>query len=165
MIYTDSEMYASLFPKDNVEDDWNRLSWEASALMDRLTSGVDGIKKLTVYPPTEEGDATAVKMCACNLVHLMHRIELLEQATEQASALVTDADGTVHGAVVSSKSAGNESISYATGTSASKGTTLSAAASDPLTRDKLLRDTVTAYLSGVKDANGVGVLYGGAYPK
>ena len=164
MIYTDSEMYASLFPKDDVEDDWSRLSWEASSLMDRLTSGVDGIKKLTVYPPTEEGDATAVKMCACNLVHLMHRIELLEQATEQASALVTDADGTVHGAVVSSKSAGNESISYATGTSASKGTTLIAAASDPLTRDKLLRDTVTAYLSGVKDANGVGVLYGGSYP-
>jgi hypothetical protein len=163
MIYTDSEMYASLFPKDNVEDDWSRLSWEASALMDRLTSGVDGIKKLAVYPPTGD-DETSVKMCACNLVHLMHRIELLEQATEQASALVTDADGTVHGAVVSSKSAGNESISYATGTSASKGTILSAAASDPLTRDKLLRDTVTAYLSGVKDANGIGVLYGGAYP-
>lgn len=163
MIYTDSEMYSSLFPKDDVGDDWSRLSWEASALMDRLTSGVDGIKKLTVYPPTGD-DATSVKMCACNLVHLMHRIELLEQATEQASALVTDADGTVHGAVVSSKSAGNESISYATGTSASKGTTLSAAASDPLTRDKLLRDTATAYLSGVKDANGVGVLYGGAYP-
>jgi hypothetical protein len=162
MIYTDSEMYASLFPKDDVEDDWSRLSWEASSLMDRLTSGVDGIKKLTVHPPTGD-DEKSVKMCACNLVHLMHRIELLEQATEQASALVTDADGTVHGAVVSSKSAGNESISYATGTSASKGTTLSAAASDPLTRDKLLRDTAIAYLSGVKDANGVGVLYGGAY--
>ena len=163
MIYTDSEMYASLFPKDDVEDDWSRLSWEASSLMDRLTSGVDGIKKLTAYSPTGD-DETSVKMCACNLVHIMHRIELLEQATEQASALVTEADGTVHGAVVSSKSAGNESISYATGTSASKGTTLSAAASDPLTRDKLLRDTVTAYLSGVKDANGIGVLYGGAYP-
>jgi hypothetical protein len=163
MIYTDSEMYASMFPKDNVEEDWSRLSWEASALMDRLTSGVDGIKKLAVYPPTGD-DEKSVKMCACNLVHLMHRIELLEQATEQASAIVTDADGTVHGAVVSSKSAGNESISYATGTSASKVTTLSAAAFDPLTRDKLLRDTAIAYLSGVKDANGVGVLYGGAYP-
>lgn len=163
MIYTDSEMYASLFPKDDVEDDWNRLSWEASALMDRLTSGVDGIKKLTVYPPTGD-DETSVKMCACNLVHVMHRIELLEQAAEQASALVTDADGTTHGAVVSSKSAGNESISYSTGTSASKGTILSAAASDPLTRDKLLRDTAIAHLSGVRDANGVGVLYGGAYP-
>ena len=164
MIYTDSEMYAALFPDDNVVGDWFRLSWEVSALMDRLTSGVDGIKKLTVYPPTGD-DETSVKMCACNLVHLMHRIELLEQAAEQASALVTDADGTTHGAVVSSKSAGNESISYATGTSASKGTILSVAASDPLTRDKLLRDTAIAHLSGVRDANGVGVLYGGAYPR
>ena len=165
MFYTDSEMYAALFPRDNVGGDWGRLSWEASALMDRLTSGIDGIKKLTVYPPTEEGDATAVKMCACTLVHIMHRMEQYEQVIEQASSIVTDADGTVHGAVVSSKSAGNESISYATGTSASKSTTLSVAASDPLTRDKLLRDTAIAYLSGVKDANGVGVLYGGAYPK
>jgi hypothetical protein len=64
--------------------------------------------------------------------------------------------------VVSSKSAGNESISYAT--SSTKDTQLSEAASDSKKREQYLLETARAYLSGVKDANGVGVLYGGAYP-
>ena len=164
MIYADIEKYNTLFPSDPV-DSFDRLAWDASRLMDNLTTGVDGIKKLKFSYPTDEDDAEAVARCACNLVHLLYRLEVLAEQAEQATGYTKNDDGTYQSNLVSSRSAGNESISYANGSNLSKATIMSAAASDPLTREKLLRDTCTASLTGVHDANGVNLLYMGNYPE
>ncbi len=162
MIYTDLEFYSNLYPNDDIEDDFNRLSWDASKLMDRLTTGVDGVKKLTAAYPSDKDDAESVKRCACALVNLMHKVEVVQETQEQAESYIKNEDGTYQSALISSRSAGNESISYATGTS--KVSALSTAASDPEARKALYRETVESYLSGVRDANGVNLLYMGRYP-
>jgi hypothetical protein len=69
----------------------------------------------------------------------------------------------VRGKVIASVTAGNESITYSTGTNGFA-TAVDAAVMDKAARDKLLSDTVREYLSGVEDANGVKLLYMGCYP-
>ena len=64
-----------------------------------------------------------------------------------------------------SRSAGNESISYSGAGDLAKSSSIAAAVADPQAREKLYRDTVTDYLSGVQDANGVNLLYMGRYPR
>ena len=86
-------------------------------------------------------------------------------AAASARAMTENADGTVRSRVISSVSSGSESVSYATGSAARSGTTaIDAAVSDPGARARLLDDIVRRYLSGVKDANGVNLLYMGRYP-
>ena len=63
--------------------------------------------------------------------------------------------------MISSVSAGNESISYSVGNA----TMIDKALSDPTVKEKLFRDTIREGLSGVTDANGVNLLYMGVYPR
>lgn len=164
MTYIKLDDYISIYPNDDISGAFDRLSWDASRLMDNLTTGVDGIRKLKHAAPVEN-NAEAVKRCACALIHTMFRLEQMEEAQEQAAAYVKNEDGTVHSAVIASRSAGNESINYANGSNLSSASVLGAAVSDPLTRQKLYRDTVTDYLSGAHDSNGVNLLYMGRYPR
>lgn len=165
MIYVDSTFYDELYANDAIDDDaFSRLSRDASKRMDRLTTGVDGVKKLTAAYPTDEDDIEAVKRCGAALIHTMLQIEQMEQEQMEAARIVKQTDGTYQSALVSSRSAGNESVSYASAGSLSKSSVIAAAVADPLSREKLYRDTVTQYLSGVHDANGVNVLYMGRYP-
>ena len=143
MIYTDIVFYEGLYPNDEIENSFSRLSWDASKLMDRLTTGVDGVKKLSVAYPTDEDDAETVMRCACAIIHIMFLVEQMVEAQAEAARIVKQADGTYQSGLVASRSAGNETIRYATGSSLSNSGILSAAASDSLTREKLYRDTVT----------------------
>ena len=68
----------------------------------------------------------------------------------------------LHGKVVSSVSAGNESISYAVGSS---GSSVDKAITDISERNKLISSVVRECLSGISDANGVNLLYMGVYPR
>ncbi len=134
---------------------FNRLVWDAERKVDNATTGVDGVKKLRVSFPTDEDDAENVKRCICKLIHLMYQVETAEQAASRVST-----ENGLRGGIVSSVSAGNESISYAT----SGATMVEKAVSDRSVLEKELRDTIREYLSGVTDANGVNLLYMGAYP-
>ena len=67
----------------------------------------------------------------------------------------------MHGKVVSSVSAGNESISYSVGSD----TAINLAVKDLEARKKLIYATIREHLSGAKDANGVNLLYMGVYPR
>lgn len=156
-MYVEYEFYTSLYGADAIkETEFNRFSWEACKKVDYHTTGVDGLKKLKHFFPSDEEDAEAVKRCVCKLIDIMQKVNL----AEDASGYVVREDGTLQGKLVASVSAGNESIGYSAGRNA-----INAAANDSATREKLYMDIITEYLSGVTDANGVNLLYMGIYPR
>lgn len=163
MTYVDFEYYKTLYGDKAIpEADFNRLSWDASKKIEHYTTGVDGVKKLQVAFPTDDDGAESVKRCVCALIDLMSNIKQAEQNIRNASGFIQKDDGTVQGKVVSSVSAGNESISYSAKTSNT--TLIDQAVSDRKAREQLFADTIREYLSGVTDSNGVNLLYMGVYP-
>ena len=160
MSYIALSEYNELYDPIN-ERLFNRFSVEASRIMDIHTTGIDNVKKLKTYFPTDEDDAEAVKHCAAKLIYTLNQINQAE-VTALESRGYESTDQGMRGKVISSISSGNESISYATGGNASA-TAYDAAAKDRTVRDKLLAEIVWDYLRGVSDVNGVGLLYMGVY--
>ena len=153
-MYADFNLYVSLYGE--IEGTaYNRLAWQAAKLLDKYTTGIDGVRKLQKAFPSDIYAQEAVKRCECALVNLLLQIE----QTEKAGAVATRADGTLTIGAVSSVSSGAESISYAAGNTA-----INTAAADNSARERLISSTVREYLSGEKDANGVNLLYMGVYP-
>lgn len=165
MAYIDYEFYTALYGPEISETEFNRLVWRACQRMDACTTGIDRVKKLRAAFPVDEEDAAAVQMCAAALVNALHQIEEAEKAAQSAVGYITREDGTVTSKVVTSLSAGNESIGFSSGNSSGAQTGISAAVSDSAAREQLLNDTVKEYFSGVADANGVNLLYMGRYPR
>lgn len=163
MTYIDYPFHTSLYGDDISEADFNRLSWESRRKLDVATTGIDGVKKLKVAFPVDEDDAEAVKRCACALVEILYRIKQAEEAARIASGY-TETENGLKGKVISSVSAGNESISYAVGSNATSATFIDKALSDKGVQEKLFSDTIREYLSGISDANGVNLLFMGEYP-
>ena len=149
--------YVEFFGK--APDDFDNLEWEASRVLDRFTTGVDGYRKLRNAFPTDEEAVECVKRCEGRLIALMAEIKT---ATANIG-LISASDGTVHSKVVASVSAGNETISYQNPSNVK--TEVSAAAEKSAARYALLYSTVSEYLSDVKDANGVNLLFMGSYPR
>lgn len=164
MAYVDYEYYKSLYGEQKAipETDFNRLLWDAEREIDKATRGVDGVRKLQVAFPTSDYDAEAVKRCVCSLVEFLNQIETAEQNANSLGQYTERADGSLQGKVVSSVSAGNESISYAVGKSAD--TAISNAIKDLHSKDVAVYQFITSRLRGVSDANGVNLLFGGRYP-
>ena len=161
--YVDYEYYKSLYGNKAIpETDFNRLLWDAEREIDKATSGVDGLRKLQVAFPTSDYDTEAVKRCVCSLVEFLKQIEDAERNANLLGQYAERADGSLQGKVVSSVSAGNESISYAVSKSAD--TAISNAIKDLQSKDMAVYQFITSRLSGVSDANGVNLLFGGEYP-
>ena len=138
------------------ETDFNRLCYDASRTIEAQTTGVDGINKLKYFFPDDADDAEAVERCCCALVNALYNIG---QVTK-AAGVVQREDGTFSGAGVSSISSGSESISFSSG----NGSVYTKAAASEADRNVMIGSILTQYLSGVKDKNGVNLLYVGAYP-
>lgn len=164
MEYINYEYYISLYGAEIPETDFNRLAWEACRLMDSRTTSLDGVKMLRAAFPSDEYGSESVRRCTGRLVQILYQLEQAEKSAQSAQGYVTREDGTVVSKVVSSVSAGNESISYSAGGSSGTSTRITSAVSDSAARERLLNETVTEYLSGVSDANGVNLLYMGRYP-
>jgi hypothetical protein len=163
MAYVDYEYFKSLYGEDKLtEADFNRLSWDAEREIDKATSGVDNVRKLKVAFPTNEEDAVHVKRTVCALVEFLKQIEDAEKNASSVGQYVERADGSLQGKVVSSVSAGNESISYAVGKAAD--TAISNAIKDLQSRDMAIQQFIESRLRNVSDANGVNLLFGGRYP-
>lgn len=141
--------YTAIYGTEITEAEFDRLGWEADRFLDVQTTGIDNVHKIDIAFPTVERDAEAVRRCYFALIHKQHEIDAY-------IASVSGADG--HGAI-SSRSSGSESISYV-----KVQTELDAAVSDISARNKLFAGIVQNYLSGISDANGVNILYMGAYP-
>lgn len=152
--------YTSLYGSIN-EQVFNRLVYDACKHIDRLTTGVDGVKKLKVAFPVDEDSSAAVKRCAAHVVNLLHQIYEAETSASMGRGYKETENG-LQGKVVSSVSAGNESISFsAVGT---QSTSIDKAVSDVSVRDTLIWNIIRDHLSGETDANGVNLLYMGVYP-
>lgn len=163
MAYVDYEYYKSLYGEKAIEEpEFKRLLWDAEREVDKATSGVDGVRKLQVAFPTSDYDAEAVKRCVCALVEFLNQIESAERVANSIGQYTERADGSLQGKVVSSVSAGNETISYAVGKSAD--TAIRNAIKDLKSRDMAVYQFIKSRLIGVSDANGVNLLFGGRYP-
>ena len=163
MAYVDYEYYKFLYGEKAIpEADFNRLLWDAEREIDKATSGVDNVRKLKVAFPTNEEDAETVKRCVCALVEFLKQIEDAERNANSLGQYAERADGSLQGNVVSSVSAGNESISYAVGKSAD--TAISNATKSLQDKDMTVYAFITSRLYGTSDANGVNLLFGGRYP-
>ena len=159
-MYTDYEYYKSLYGEKAIsEADFKRLLWDAEREIDKATSGVDGVEKLKVAFPS---DAEAVKRCICSLVEFLDQIDTAERNASSLAQYTEREDGSLQGKVVSSVSAGNESISYAVGKSSES--SISTAVKSVKDKDMVVYQFISSKLSGVSDANGVNILFAGRYP-
>lgn len=162
MAYVNYEYYSSLYGNKAIpETDFNRLLWDAEREIDKATSGVDGVRKLKVAFPENDYDAEAVKRCVVELVNFLYKLEEAENNANSVGQYTERADGSLQGKVVSSVSAGNESISYAIGNNAD--TAISTAIRDLQSRDKVVYSFIASRLAGIPDANGINLLYMGPY--
>ena len=147
-MYIEYEYYKTLYgDKALAENEFNRLSWDAEREIDKATCGIDGVKKLEVAFPTNRYDAEVVKRCVCDL------IDFLSQLEKAQNIMIND------GGIVSSKSAGNESISYVNGD-----TVVTSALKSARGKEIAICSLITEKLRDVKDANGINLLYLGSYP-
>lgn len=159
MYITYYDYKAIYWDEDVTEEDFNRLGFKAQRVLDDLTTGVDGVRKLAVAMPTEEYAKECVVRCLCELVNLSARVE----ATRNAGAAAKQADGTVAASnAVTSVSSGAESKTFASGSAVSSA--IRDAAGSTAAERQLYAATVREYLSGIEDANGVRLLFGGRYP-
>ena len=162
-MYVNYEYYKSLYGEKAIpETDFNRILWDAEREIDKATSGVDGVRKLQIAFPKSDYDAEAVKRCICALVEFLKQIEDAERNANSVGQYTERADGSLQGKVVSSVSAGNESISYAVGKFVD--TSIVNAIKNSQNKEMEIYSFITSRLSGISDANGINLLYGGRYP-
>ncbi len=153
-MYADIAFYKSLYGEIS-EAEYNRFAPQAAKLMDKYTTGIDGVHKLRVAFPVDLDDVEWVKRCECALTDMLKRIN----AAENAAGAHMGADGLTVAGAVSSVSSGSESITYSAG-----GSAINTAAADISARERVIASTIREHLCGVKDANGVNLLYMGVYP-
>ena len=146
-MYAGYEDYRALYGEGVTEAEFERLAWEAGRIMDAVTTGADGVRKLETAMPEDAYGIKAVKRCCCALVRRLW-------TAEQEMNYVNREDGTVTGRVITGITAGAESVTYARpgGTAAGEG------------RGAMLRRTAEELLAGIGDKNGVPLLYMGVYP-
>ena len=160
-MYASFDDYKAIYdPID--EKVFNNLAYEAGRIMDVQTTGIDNVRKLKRFFPLDEDDAEAVRRCAARLVNTMYQIQEAEAAAAMGRGYTQTEQG-LRRQIISRVEAGNEAISYSETKNAA--TAIDTAAADPAAREKLLAGIVTASLRGVRDANGVSLLYMADYPR
>lgn len=164
MAYADYKFYTeSYFGNVVPKNDFPRMESKASDFVDILTHD-----RLVDRLPTDERAQTRIKKAVCSLADTLYQIELAEkQALSVAESGLTSSTvgvGKTTG-VVTSVSSGSESIAYATpqqiGAGAKEMSTLYAAAGDPQKTNDLLLKTALPLLMGVRDDEGIPILYAG----
>ena len=163
MAYTDFEFYATTYHGNVVpEADFPRIADRASDFLDVITFDrlVDGL-------PSDERAATKVQKAACAVSDKLYELELADKQALSAATGGTSSSGSggATSGVITSRSAGSESISYASPSEMANGAkTWSAvyqAAGNPQETNKILESAARLYLTGVRDDKGVLLLYAG----
>ena len=163
MAYTDWNFYENTYRGNVVpEADFPRIADRASDFLDVITFDrlVDGL-------PDDERAKTKVQKAVCAVAEELYKLELADKQAISAAAGGTSSGGPGGAAsgVMVSRSAGSESISYASPSEMANGAkTWSAvyqAAGDETLTNKLLYSAAKLYLMGVRDDKGVLILYAG----
>lgn len=163
MAYADYEFYTKSFFGNVVpESDFNRVSERASDFVDTLTHD-----RLIEQFPTSEKAQNRIKKAVCALAEVVYQFDLAQQNAVSASAkgaTVTAGDEVSTG-VITSKSSGSESVSYATpqqlGSSAKEWSAVYAVAGDSAKMNDLLMATAVPLLMGIRTDEGIPILYAG----
>lgn len=156
-MYVDYEYYSAEYGGKMSADEYRRFGRRAGRRIDGITGN-----KLQFAFPTNSRAVEAVKNCVCELADFLWQIDSYNAVAMESMGTVAQADGTVKGKVITSISSGSESIGYSASGSASTATM--EAAKDKKVADAMVYGIVRDGLSGVPDANGVNLLYAGAYP-
>lgn len=163
MAYADFEFYATTYHGNVVpEADFPRIADRASDFLDVITFDrlVDGL-------PSDERAATKVQKAVCAVCDKLYQLELADKQALSAAAGGTSSSGSggVTSGVITSKSAGSESISYASPSEMASGaknwSAVYQAAGDEEATNNLLYGAAKLYLTGVRDDKGVLLLYAG----
>lgn len=161
--YADYEFYTTKYYGSAMPDSqsFDKEAERASDFLDIVTRDrlVDGL-------PDNEREQTKIKKAVCAVADKLYGLELAEkQALSAAAGIITSGSGGATTGVITSKSSGSESISYASPSEIANGakawSTVYSAAGDEQATNKLLYDTAKVYLMGVRDNNGVPLLYAG----
>lgn len=163
MAYTTFTFYENTYHGNVVPaEDFDRIADRASDFLDVIT-----FDRLADGLPSDERAATKVQKAVCAVAEKLYELELAEKQAN-AAALAGASSGTSGGAtsgVIASRSAGSESISYAslsdTASGAKNWSAVYQAAGNPQETNKILESAARMYLTGVKDNNGVNLLYAG----
>ena len=159
MAYADYDFYANDFLGSAVPVDlFPQMSERASAWIDTLTNDrlVDGL-------PTNARHQKRIKMAVCELAEVYYQLYLAETQGIAMAAMEQKSDGTT--GIITSKSAGSESVSYATpqqiGSGAQSWSKIYSVVGDRQKTNDLLLKTALPLLMGIRTDDGIPVLYGG----
>lgn len=157
-MYADYDYYTTEYCGTLVEKSvFDRYARQATRLLDAATTN-----KLQFAFPKKETDVLTVRDCQCDLVEFLYRVQMYQNSAHEATGTIHNPDGTVRGKSVSSVTSGSESISYSVNSGIS--TDVAEAAKDPRAKNAIIYEIIKSTLSRVPDANGVNLLYAGAYP-
>nr|DAK67731.1 MAG TPA: Head Tail Connector Protein [Caudoviricetes sp.] len=166
MAYTTFTFYENTYHGNVVPaEDFDRIADRASDFLDVIT-----FDRLVGGLPDDERGKTKVQKAVCAVCDKLYYLELADiQALSAAAGGISSGSaggtGGVNAGVITSRSAGSESISYASPSEMANGAkTWSAvyqAAGDPQETNKILESAARLYLTGVRDDKGVLLLYAG----
>ena len=143
-------------------EDFDRIADRASDFLDVIT-----FDRLADGLPSDERAATKVQKAVCAVCDKLYQLELADkQALSAASGGISSGgSGGATSGVITSRSAGSESISYASPSEMANGAKAWCAgykaAGDAQASNKNLEDTARLYLTGVRTYEGVLLLYAG----
>lgn len=159
MAYADYDFYANNFLGSAVPVDlFPQMSERASAWIDTLTADrlADGL-------PTNARHQKRIKMAVCELAEVYYQLYLAETQGVAMATMEQKSDGTT--GIITSKSAGSESVSYATpqqiGSGAQSWSKIYSVVGDRQKTNDLLLKTALPLLMGVRTDDGIPVLYAG----
>ena len=163
MAYADYDFYKYDFLGSTVPDDlFPQMSERASAWIDTLTND-----RLAGGLPSDERHQKRIKMAVCELAEVYYQLYLAEtQGIAMATADVTGKNvGNISTGIITSVSAGSESVSYATpqqiGSGAQSWSKIYSVVGDRQKTNDLLLKTAMPLLMGVRTDDGIPILYGG----
>lgn len=163
MAYTTFTFYEQTYHGNVVPaEDFDRIADRASDFLDVIT-----FDRLAGGLPSDERAATKVQKAVCAVCDKLYQLELANKQALSAAAGGTSSGGSggATSGMITSRSAGSESISYASPSEMANGakawSTVYQAAGDMQKTNKLLEDAVRWYLTGVRNDDGVLLLYAG----
>jgi hypothetical protein len=155
MAYTTYDFYKETYYGTAIatQGEFDRLESRACDKLDTMT-----FDRLVPGLPADTRSATKVQKAACAAADKLREIEQAEKMA-QSGGFTTDESGNLVGKIATSKSSGSESISFSA-TSSVKSAVLSAVG-DTREQNRLCYDAAREYLTGVKNDDGVYLLYAG----
>ena len=162
MAYTTFTFYEQTYHGNVVPaEDFDRIADRASDFLDVVT-----FDRLAGGLPSDERAATKVQKAVCAVCDKLYQLELAEkQALSAAGGASFGGTGGVTSGVITSRSSGSESISYASPSEVANGakawSAVYQAAGDMQKTNKLLEDAARWHLTGVRNDDGVLLLYAG----